>query len=183
MDKHVHAALASQVVDSVSDILQVCVRSCDDVDNTADLGLASSMRVAVVVAVMMVIVRFCRFSVIEPKAWYGVANYSTHLTKLLESDLDTVFQIVWHDQQQLLAGGNYQRYRRGENENGDDDGCKRIPQVPRLPQGHSGGDNDSQRAAGVCSDVQENAVHVVVVIVRMVRVIMRGMVVLVVIRM
>lgn len=67
-----------------------------------------------------------------------------------------------------MAGRDDEWDGGGEDKDGDDDGRERIPEIPGLPERHGGGQDDGQRAAGVGGDMQEDAVHVVIVLVRVV---------------
>ena len=101
-------------------------------DDAADLGL-NGWRVVVTVSVMVVVMRVDGLSVVEPETWHGVANDASHFAELLQSVLNAVLEVVRHDEQELLAGGDHEWYRGGEDENGDDYGCEWVPEVPRLP--------------------------------------------------
>lgn len=102
MDSQVHAALSRQIVNAILDILEIRVRCCDDVDDAADFGCRSRC-VVVAVSVVMVIVRVDGFSVVEPESWHGVADDTAHFAELLERVLNAVFEVVGHDEQELLA--------------------------------------------------------------------------------
>lgn len=153
MNEHVHAALACQIIHSVSHVLQIRVRGGDDVDHTANLSRRCCVRVVMVVAVMVMIVRAPGIFLIEPEARNGVADDTADFAELLECNLNTVLHVVGNDEQQLLARRHDEWHRCGENEDGDDDRCERVPEVPRFPQGHGSREDDGERAAGVSSDM------------------------------
>lgn len=81
MDKHIHPALARQIVNPVSHVLEICVRRCDNVNDTTDFRLRDRMVMPVIMsmAMMVMIVRVRRLPIIEPKARNSVANDAAEL--------------------------------------------------------------------------------------------------------
>nr|POF13455.1 hypothetical protein CFP56_02478 [Quercus suber] len=192
LDDEVHAAGADEVVDAGAHVVEVGGGRGDDVDDALDFHAGAAflrlvgrvgvvvpvlvvpvmmvmamvmVMVMVMIMVMMVARRGSILFVVDPEARDRVGDDASELAELLQRVLDQVLEVVGDDEEELLTRGFDEGDRHGEDQDGDDDGRQRVPEVPGLPQSERGADDDGEGATGICCNVQEEPMHVLVVMV------------------
>lgn len=161
---HIHASFSGQIVNAVAHVFEIRVRRGNNMDDAGDLRSRLRRPMIVPMAVAMMIMRVATsIFIVKPEAWHSVADDAAELGELLQGDFDAVFEVVRDNEEESLARGDYKRDRGGEDEDRNHDCCQWVPKVPGFVEGHGGGEDDSEGATGVGGNVQENAVHVVIV--------------------
>lgn len=159
----------------------------DPVDPRVMLSLASFPPVSVLVLVMVVVVEvvvgFGRVvrrgrrgeldvdraddlaAVLRPEPRRGVARQSLDLSQTGEGLPDLVLPLLAQVQRQHLGRVLDEGHDRGEDEDGDEDGRERVEARPAVPVDEQRRDDHADRAERVGHDVEEDALHVVRVVV------------------
>ncbi len=130
------------------------------------------MAVAVIMIMIMsvlmgVSIRMRLTRVFEPEAGNSIADDPAQAAQLLKRVAQSILDICRKRQHQAQTGAADQRDGRGKDKHRDDAGCDRVPAGPSVVFCQQCGDDDGQGAERVGHDVQEDALHVLVVVVVM----------------
>ena len=102
--------------------------------------------------------------VFKPELGYRVSNDTSERAELSEGVPDAVLEVVGQAEHQSRATALDERDGGEEDEDGDDARSDGIPAGPAVVLGEEGGDDDGDGAEGIRENVEEDALHVFVVV-------------------
>lgn len=127
-----------------------------------------SMSMPTVAAFMLILLRMRlrvrRALVLKPELRYRVTHDPAQRTKLLQRIAHAVLRIGGEGKHQSHPRALDERDCGQEDEDGDDARGDGVPARPAVVLSEEGGDDDGYGAEGVGEDVQEDALHVLVVV-------------------
>ena len=127
-----------------------------------------SMSMPTIAAFVLILLRMRlrvrRALVLKPELRYRVTHHPAQRTKLLQRIAHAVLRIGGEGEHQSHPRALDERDCGQEDEDGDDARRDGVPARPAVVLGEEGGDDDGYGAEGVGEDVQEDALHVLVVV-------------------
>lgn len=98
--------------------------------------------------------------VLNPEPDALVADHAPEPADAGQRVAERVLDVGGHGQEEGLGAADDERHGRGEDHDGDEEGCQRVEAGPAVEVHEQGADDDGDAAERVGEDVQEDAVHV-----------------------